>query len=601
MIEKVLKIQILIPESLSKELLKQLAKFGFVDFQETLRSVSPNDISQLKKNLEIVESLDHLIKERKKELGKTHPSQFISFVPQKLKELEKLKSELEALKKKIEEIRKIKNLNYSSKLLFQSKFFNFYLIEGQKRDHEKIQQELKKDLIFEEVFSEKESLIYLYGIFKEKSIEFKERIKKYNLKEIKIPDFSPKEKFQKLNEEKNQLESEINILNKEIEENLPSQKDWEDFKKYLEFEFKVNSILLKSKLSEKFSLFSGWIPERHYDELKKNLEKKFKFILIEKVPFKPEEAPVLLNNKFSKIFEIVTKLYGFPKPTEIDPTPFLAPFFVIFFGFSLSDAGYGLIMTLAGLILMSMIKKDLLKFFGKLLLILGISTTIFGVLFGTFFGKDIALFINPTKEPFRVLAICFFFAMVQISLGYFLSFLHLIKNGKSLINSFADNLSLVPVLILFSLIFIQVALSIDLFSKSLFFKLIILFLALKFVLHLIAERNILKGIIKAFSSFYNVISLLSDTLSYSRIYALGLATGVIASTVNLLSIILKDMVNIPIISFLIFIFLLIFGHLFSIVINIWGAFLHSARLQLVEFFSKFLEGGGRPFQPLKYK
>jgi V/A-type H+-transporting ATPase subunit I len=158
---------------------------------------------------------------------------------------------------------------------------------------------------------------------------------------------------------------------------------------------------------------------------------------------------------------------------------------------------------------------------------------------------------------------------------------------------------LVPVLILFSLFFIQVALSINFFSQSLFSKLIILFLALKFVLHLIAERNILKGIIKAFSSFYNLISLLSDTLSYSRIYALGLATGVIASTVNLLSVILKDMVNIPILSFLIFIFLLIFGHLFSIVINIWGAFLHSARLQLVEFFSKFLEGGGRPFQPLK--
>jgi len=601
MIEKMQKIQIVVPKDISKNVLEELADFACVDFQEILKPPFKKEIFNFKEDLELVKDLENLIETNREKKGKNFSLEFISFASKRIKELRRLKKELEETNKEIEGIRKIRNLEFSKKSLCESQFINFFVLEGEIKHQKQIQNAFLEYLIFQELFEENKNYVFFYGILKEKTKEFEDTFKKLKLKEIKIPEFLPKEKFKELVKKKNELESAINSIQRELRENLPSKKEWKELKKMLDFELNLKSILLNAGATEKFSFFTGWIPQRYYEKVKAQVERKFQFVFIEKLPFKPEDAPVLLSNKFSKIFEIVTKLYGLPKPTEIDPTPFLAPFFIIFFGFSLSDVGYGLLMILAGLLILLKIKRETSKIVGSLLIVLGFSTTIFGILFGTFFGKEIAMYLNPAKEPFRVLAICFLFATLQISLGYLISFFHLTNNGKPLIKALADNLSFVPILLLISFIFFGMALGKSVIEKEILFKFLIFFLVLKLFLHLIGEKNIMKGLLKMMSSLYNSISLLSDTLSYSRIYALGLATGVIAGTVNLIATIFKDMVHIPVLSFLVFVFVLIFGHLFSIVINIWGAFLHSARLQLVEFLSKFLEGGGRPFQPLTRK
>ena len=600
MIEKVQKIRIFVPKKISKEVLEKLADFSCVDLQEIkkLPLKEKEEIEKLQNYLREAESLEYLI-EKEERTSKISPADFLFFAKNILKEIEELKKEKEAIKKELEIIEKIKDLEITSLSLQNLRYLKFVLFEGTLSSHQKLQDEFKEDLIFEKAGPENKTICFLYGFPKEKESQIFAKAKQYNLTELKIPDFSPKEKFEKLSQKEKEIEEKIESLNKKLKEIKPSFSDWENFKNSLKFEVELNSIILKAKNTEKFSIFEGWIPERFYEKLKKELQEKFQFVLIEKIPFNPEEAPVLLKNNFAKIFEPITKLYGLPKPTEPDPTPFLAPFFVLFFGLALSDIGYGLALMLFGALLYFKMKSEITKILFPLSIFLGISTCFFGLLFGTFFGKNVALWLDPQKQPLKVLAFCFALGLLQISFGFLIRFFHQLKNGKNLLKALADDFSFVPILVLVAFYFLESVFGKFLISQSLTLKIFASLLILKFILHCIGEKNIFVGILKTLGSFYNSLSFVSDTLSYSRLYALGLATGVIASTINLIAIILKETLKIPGISLLLFVFVLIFGHFFNIIINLLGAFVHSARLQFVEFFPKFLEGGGRAFQPLK--
>ena len=111
------------------------------------------------------------------------------------------------------------------------------------------------------------------------------------------------------------------------------------------------------------------------------------------------------------------------------------------------------------------------------------------------------------------------------------------------------------------------------------------------------EKNLILKIGSGILSLYKTVGYLSDTLSYSRILALGLATSIIAMVINMVAIMTKDMI--PIVGYVIMILVLIGGHIFNIAVNVLGSFIHSSRLQFVEFFSKFLVGGGTEFDPLR--
>lgn len=110
-----------------------------------------------------------------------------------------------------------------------------------------------------------------------------------------------------------------------------------------------------------------------------------------------------------------------------------------------------------------------------------------------------------------------------------------------------------------------------------------------------SQKNILKKFMSGLLSLYNVTSYLSDVLSYSRLLALGLATGVIATVINTMA----RMLGVNIFGYIAMLLVLIGGHLFNVAVNALGAYVHSSRLQYIEFFGKFYEGGGKPFQPLR--
>jgi V/A-type H+-transporting ATPase subunit I len=340
-------------------------------------------------------------------------------------------------------------------------------------------------------------------------------------------------------------------------------------------------------------ILEGWIPEPATPDLKNRLLQETETAMVVfQEPAPGEMPPVLLSNPPSvQPFEVVTRLYSMPKNYEMDPTPWMSPFFLLIFGLCLSDAGYGLLLA-TGAYLCS--RKLNLEGMGRqlvqLLFLGGLSSIFFGIILGSWFGDLLPLrpvWFNPLDDPMRMLIFCFILGLIQIYFGMGLQALQSIKNGRYLDALFDQG---------FWYLFLTGLVMLLLPS---------LFAVGKYVAGLGAmgliltqgrnQKGILKKLFSGVVSLYNVTGYLSDVLSYSRLLALGLATGVIASAINTMGGLLAR----GIIGMIAMILILVGGHLFNLVISALGSYVHTSRLQYIEFFGKFFEGGGRAFQPFR--
>ena len=369
------------------------------------------------------------------------------------------------------------------------------------------------------------------------------------------------------------------------------------------------------KQTKKVIIIEGWILKKDLNELKNTLYKKFKELeIVFSDPKKTEDIPVALkNNIFVEPFESVTELYGIPKYTEFDPTPLFAPFYFIFFGMCLSDAGYGLFITALSYFALLKFKFEgmVKKFFG-LFFLGGLSTFIMGAIMGSWMGDtldylpknilfiktfliDTISLLDPIKNPMPLLLISLSLGVIQIYTGFIIKFIANIKENK-IKTGLMDQGSWL-ILISGILLFI-VASTIGSLAG---FKIIAKYTIWAGLLFLIltqgrSNKNIILKVAGGVISLYDLIGYFSDILSYSRLFALGLSTAVLAVVVNNFVMLFKD---IPIIGIIAAALVFILGHLFNMIISGMGAFIHSTRLQYVEFFTKFYEGGGTPFKPFK--
>lgn len=366
-------------------------------------------------------------------------------------------------------------------------------------------------------------------------------------------------------------------------------------------------------------VLSGYVPVTAEQLLRERLEQKYDAALEFYKPAEEEDVPVLLkNNGFSAPVEGVIESYSMPAKGEIDPTSIMAVFYYFLFGLMLSDAGYGLLLVLGCGFALRRYKnmeegtKRSLKmfFFG------GISTVIWGVLFSsyfgdvinvvskTFFGSEVGippLWFNPTQEPMRMLLFAFAVGIVHLFTGLGIKLYMLLKAKQ-----FKD--ALYDVVFWYMLVggLIVLALSTQQFADI---------MSIPFVLPSMAgticaviagigavgiiltggreSRNWFKRILKGLYSLYNVSGYLSDILSYSRLLALGLATGVIASVVNQMG----SMGGNSVFGVILFVLVFLAGQAINFGIEVLGAYVHTNRLQYVEFFGKFYEGGRRKFEP----
>jgi V/A-type H+-transporting ATPase subunit I len=376
-----------------------------------------------------------------------------------------------------------------------------------------------------------------------------------------------------------------------MEELLAHRQHLMAYSDFLENERDKNEAISKFARTESAFLVEGWIPAPAVSGLEKLLtEKTETTVLIIRDPDPEEKVPVLLRNSgAADAFEVVTRLYSTPSRRDIDPTPLIAPFFFVFFGICLTDAGYGVILSLLALFVMRKLKlggmgKQLIK----LLFLGGISSFIFGVLMGGWFGDLIKLrplWFNPLDDPMRMLIFSFILGFIQIFFGMGVRAYQEIKAGRVLDALFDQGLWFVFLIGLVSLALPQFSAA----GK---------WLAVGGALGLIltqgrSQKGIIKKFLSGLLSLYDVTGYLSDVLSYSRLLALGLATGVIATALNTMGGLLSGSVP-GIIAMVIF---LIGGHFFNLMIGSLGAYVHTSRLQYIEFFGKFFEGGGKAFEP----
>jgi V/A-type H+-transporting ATPase subunit I len=377
---------------------------------------------------------------------------------------------------------------------------------------------------------------------------------------------------------------------------------------------KENKDAILSSTGTRTTIFlTGWVPVKKMPLLKEAVFSVTRYAEI--FPLEPKEnetPPVLLQNSRSiRPLERVMGLFGTPSYNELDPTPFMTPFFIIFFGFCLTDAGYGLLLVAMILIALKLfpLTKDMREMM-VLLLYGGISTIILGVLFGGYFGmtqEQLPFLVHPETGKFYgqlfdpindlvslIMPLAYGLGALHLFLGVVLGGVNKWNQGDKQGAIFGNLiLALLVVLSVSSLIFPAVAR----------YLLQIMILLAPFLIWGFGPSGsgIIGRVLLGFLGVVNeAISWLSNILSYSRLFSLGLATGVIALAFNSIAVTLGGMMP-ALLGIPIMILLILFGHTLNIGLNLLGAFVHSGRLQFVEFFGKFLEGGGRKFSPLRRK
>jgi len=358
-------------------------------------------------------------------------------------------------------------------------------------------------------------------------------------------------------------------------------------------ELTKRSTALRTFKTEKAFIMQGWIVEDDKDFIKDELLKQVPDLYIEfTLPAEDEIVPTVLKNpRIVQPFEAVTDLYSKPSAKGFDPNILMAPFYFVFFGMMVSDAGYGIVISIAATAMLLLIKpQGMMKQLVSLIAICGVSTFIWGALYGGWFGLSLQpIWFNPLEEPIYMLAVCFLFGAVHIFVGMGINAYMSIKRGH-LMDAILDQFVWMVLLVSLPLLAIE--------QTAVVAKWTAIASAACLVLtqgrH---QKSIIKKFFSGLLSLYNITGYLSDVLSYSRLFALGLATGVIAMVINTIASMLAGSV----IGTIFMIPILIGGHIFNIAINVLGAYVHASRLQYIEFFGKFYEAGGREFRPFSYK
>ncbi len=428
--------------------------------------------------------------------------------------------------------------------------------------------------------------------------------------------------------EKENLEAEIKRLSLKIEdltkEILHCTDSREEFKMisdYFRMRAEKYEVLGTLPQSERTFLISGYIPEEAVPAVEKAIGDVYDCVVDVEDLGEKEEAPVKLkNNAFSSSWEGIVASYGLPKKGEIDPTTIMSFFYVFFFGMMLSDAGYGILITVGCFIALKIwprMSESLHKSI-KMFMFCGVSTTVWGILFGgyfgdlvdvvseTFFGTTVTiqpLWFAPLDNPMRLLVYSMAFGLIHLFVGLGLQGYMELK-AHQVKDFFCDVVLWYCFLVGLLLMLLPSNIFAGILQRKLTFPGWVNVMAIVLAaggavgLLLMSGRTHKNPAIRlAYGAYdiYNITGWLSDVLSYSRLLALGLATSVIASVVNQMG----SMFGAGIVGAIGFIVVFLVGHALNLAINMLGAYVHTNRLQYVEFFQKFYEGGGEPFEPFE--
>ncbi|MHB0945591.1 MAG: V-type ATP synthase subunit I [Sedimentisphaerales bacterium] len=369
---------------------------------------------------------------------------------------------------------------------------------------------------------------------------------------------------------------------------------------------------LSSPHTEQTIILEGWVKKSDLKTLNE-ITKRFSAVSVRQIePSADEPVPVELeNNRFVRPFETVTRLYGMPQYTNIDPTIFLAPFFAIFFGMCIADVGYGLM--LAPVLWWLTRKLQMGKLAVMMFLMCCVTIILAGLITGSWFGdtftslipehskaysvlngvREKLILFDPMAQPMIAIVITLAMGYFQIMFGFSIAMVNNLIN-KNFVGAVCDQLVWLVFLNNFSVI------------ALIKFKVIPAgFMPVSIVIAIICAMTILLFSIREGSwgarigmgafGLFSAVFTVGDILSYVRIMALGMVGAGLGMAINVL---VKMLMDIPYVGFLLGAILFVVGHTFNLAMSILGAFVHSMRLQFVEFFPKFFSSGGIDFTPM---
>jgi len=426
---------------------------------------------------------------------------------------------------------------------------------------------------------------------------------------------NPVEIIKRLKIDNNNYEKEIRNIKKELASYYNTyEKELIVLGEELEVVRKRTESLKNFKVSASFSILEAWVPANRFEDFKELVNDSAGNFYLEVE--EREDAPTIYNNNpLFKPFEIVTNLYSAPKYNKFDPTTILAFTFTIFFGLMLTDFVYGVLMAvLAFLVYRGMGKYDkTAKHFSMILIYFGVSAAIWGIIFGSYFGDIIQRtvyadilatggsimlplqLIDPMKDIMIGLGLAIVIGAIHLLIGLLVGFTENMADKKYL-NAFMDQ-GVWMVFMLGSVVILGSFTRINFPFLILGLVLIGISVVMQVVLKFISAGPVL-----AVLSVFDFSGFFGDLFSYARLIALALGTSGIALGVNFMCLLIWDLfpektIVLSIVLMIPILIIFVLGHLFNILMNGLGAFVHTTRLHFLEHFSKYYEGEGIVYEP----
>ncbi len=633
MIVKMKRLELLLYYKEREQFLDSLRSLGVVHIEELPESTESAKVSELTGQIRtcerVIASLKKIQKAKEISVAQSRdgdPLEVLKRFEEYEEQREKITQEITALKKDAAMLQPWGNFEPASvkKLLSAGIKLRFFSLAQKKYDA------LDKSKIPLQLISSSNGQAFFVVIERGEPLQI-------DAEEIRLPDISLsaiQEKIKSLNESLKSIESSMEKMVSSLDLLEAFRIEKQDLLNY-----ERAQLSMQGQASGKLLHMKGWVPIDKEKEISTYLQKFSAWFKISE-PEPGETVPIKIKNgPFSRLFEPIMKIYSFPDYWEMDPTPFFAPFFMIFVGLCLGDLGYGLILTTLGLIATFLAPKNV-RPLALLITVLGLSTATAGILLNGFFGHTIfggegiaegsAYFsqgvnifspLSPIEtdkgQQFPMMAFAIVIGIVQLTFGMILKAINsAIQDGiQSAIQPIASlGMLLTGLMIAAHAQFLEmhqlvigplkigsllVALSPGL-AKVLFF----ISLALFMLFNNLQMKIFFRPLIGLWELYQYVSGIIGNALSYLRLFALGLAGGLLASAFNYIAFMFitksdgKVEYGSPMIVATILV--LILGHTLNLALSMIGSFVHPLRLTFVEFYGSLgFKGGGKPYNPFK--
>ena len=531
-------------------------------------------------------------------------------IPGLISKAQKLRNQVNGLNEKKEDLEEERefltrwtSLDFNPKNLKEFKITRALVGAIETERFEDLESELSRfsEIYVEQLHYSEEEVVLLVIVSTEEAHDVEQTLIRSRFERLNYDyDNLPKDELERNKKEIQEIESKLEAIRDLREEYTQLLSDLKLAEEHL---FNVRERMRAKNevlVSEHLFVLSGWIEEKVVEKQLQNMKDSIGednvFAFIEDVrESETDDVPIKYDNgRMTSAFENVVSMYSTPRYDEMDPTSYVQPFSILFFGMMTADAGYGLLgligvfLALKFLNLTTSLRKNL-EFFGQLM----IGTTLAGFFFGSFFGFELPFQVMSLSDQLlEIMILSMGIGIVHLLIGLFLN---TVKNNrkKKYAESFTGGYSWILILLSAVGMAANVFFEGPAIVNTIALGIILLSLAATVVINIFSNENKVEGVVQGVFSIFDVTGYIGDVISYTRLTALGVASANIAMAFNLVIGLLP-----PLARFTIGVLIFVALHVFNMFIGMISGYVHTLRLNYVEFFGKFYTGGGREFQPI---